>query len=146
MRQGATKDQGPIAPSWSGLSTSKSALFRVSGVYFTLEITDVQMQPSIAAAPFGDVSSGRLTVPGRVKPPTLFDGEAAGCPSNGSQYCTGNSILWLKPGEDRSAAVAADQKVIFLELRWTTEHTWVRSRLSATSETGCLDTRIVLII
>jgi hypothetical protein len=46
----------------------KPVRFRVLGVSFTLEIVDVQMQPSVEVAQFSNVDFGVLTVRGPVKP------------------------------------------------------------------------------
>jgi hypothetical protein len=134
------------APSWSWLSTPNPVRFRVSGVCFTLDIVDVQIQPLVAGAPFGDVDFGKLTVRGLIKPAICSDGNYVGLPPDVPQDSTVDSCLWLKLGEDRSAGGDANQKIICLELRRKTEYTWVRAGLVATSDKGWLETKTIVII
>jgi hypothetical protein len=143
-RQAETKAEKLAAPSWSWMSVPTPVRFRVSGISFTLEIVDVQMQPSIEAAQFGNVDFGVLTVRGPVKP--ILADIGLDMPSTGSYGSTSTSPLLLKLGELDDTESNSSKKALCLELQKKNENIWIRTGLSESSDAGWLEARIVTIV
>jgi hypothetical protein len=145
VRQATKNTEGLNGPSWSWISIPKPIRFRILGIRFTLEIVNVQIQHSLEAARFGNVNFGQLTVRGPVKHATV-SGNTSVEPPNGSPSSTGDTVLWMKLGEDKFIESDSSQKAICLELQRMTERAWVRVRLSEKSDDGWLETRTITII